>query len=50
VITTTINRIRARATCAPGWEKSPGAHLETHVAHRVGLHILPLHELEGAQP
>jgi hypothetical protein len=47
--------LRAMLTCAtithlPGWEKSPGTHLETHVAHRVGLHILPLHELERAQP
>ena len=23
----------------PGWEKSNGAHLELHIAHRIGLEI-----------
>ena len=23
----------------PGWEKSKGAHLELHIAHRIGLEI-----------
>lgn len=23
----------------PGWEKSSGAHLELHIAHRIGLQI-----------
>jgi hypothetical protein len=26
----------------PGWEKSKGAHLELHVAHRLGLKVLTL--------
>lgn len=26
----------------PGWENSKGAHLELHVAHRIGLKIGPL--------
>lgn len=26
----------------PGWEKSRGAHLELHVAHRLGLKVLTL--------
>ncbi len=40
----------------PGWQKSQGAHLEMHVAHRVGMEIviaadicLPVHyQLEQA--
>lgn len=26
----------------PGWEQSKGAHLELHVAHRLGLKVLTL--------
>lgn len=39
----------------PGWAKSAGAHLEMHVAHRVGIEItfadnlLSLHQLEGVR-
>lgn len=29
----------------PGWERSRGAHLELHVAHRLGLTISHLHEV-----
>ena len=29
----------------PGWEKSAGAHLEIHVAHRVGISILNVEEV-----
>lgn len=29
----------------PGWEQSAGAHLEMHVAHRVGLEILQAREV-----
>lgn len=29
----------------PGWEKSQGAHLELHVAHRLGLDILQAKEI-----
>lgn len=28
----------------PGWEQSPGAHLELHVAHRLGLEIRTVKE------
>jgi Domain of unknown function (DUF4406) len=24
----------------PGWEKSKGAHLELHIAHRIGLQVV----------
>lgn len=24
----------------PGWEKSKGAHLELHIAHRVGMQVM----------
>ena len=29
----------------PGWERSKGAQLEQHVAHRVGLHVLFVEDL-----
>lgn len=29
----------------PGWQKSAGAHLEMHVAHRVGMEILTTQDL-----
>lgn len=40
----------ALATCdtlalLPGWQDSDGAHLELHVAHRLGLRIVMLEEL-----
>ena len=28
-----------------GWEQSKGAHLELHVAHRLGLKIVPIADL-----
>jgi hypothetical protein len=28
----------------PGWQNSSGAHLEVHVAHRLGLEIKQVHE------
>lgn len=37
--------LRAMLTCdtvalLPGWERSRGAHLEVHVAHRVGIDVV----------
>lgn len=29
----------------PGWQRSQGAHLEMHVAHRVGIEIVNVEEL-----
>ncbi len=29
----------------PGWERSKGAHLEVHLAHRLGMQILPVADL-----
>lgn len=29
----------------PGWQRSAGAHLEMHVAHRVGMGIVDVKEL-----
>ena len=29
----------------PGWENSKGAHLELHVAHRLGLRVMVLEDL-----
>lgn len=29
----------------PGWERSKGAHLEVHIAHRLGLRVIALGEL-----
>lgn len=29
----------------PGWERSKGAHLEVHIAHRLGLRILAVADL-----
>jgi hypothetical protein len=29
----------------PGWERSKGAHLEVHIAHRLGMQILPAADL-----
>lgn len=42
--------IAALAACGalvllPGWESSAGAHLELHLAHRLGMHITTLREL-----
>jgi hypothetical protein len=36
----------------PGWQRSQGAHLEIHVAHRVGMDIVVAAELrrDGAEP
>lgn len=31
----------------PGWTRSQGAHLEMHVAHRVGMHIVVATEVWG---
>lgn len=41
------NDIRALCDCdglalLPGWEDSNGAHLELHLAHRMGLKVRPL--------
>lgn len=33
-----------------GWQQSAGAHLEMHVAHRVGLNIHLLRDLDPYQP
>lgn len=33
----------------PGWQTSSGAHLELHVAHRLGIEIVMAEELEAAQ-
>lgn len=30
-----------------GWQKSAGAHLEMHVAHRIGMEILVAREIEA---
>ena len=32
----------------PGWERSQGAHLELHIAHRVGLHVAYLEDFTAA--
>lgn len=32
----------------PGWERSDGAHLELHVAHRLGMRIVTLTDLSGS--
>lgn len=29
----------------PGWEQSSGAHLEMHIAHRIGMRIVQLQEI-----
>lgn len=31
----------------PGWEGSSGAHLEMHIAHRIGMRIITLQDLAG---
>ena len=31
----------------PGWQKSEGAHLEMHVAHRVGIDILDATDIQA---
>lgn len=31
----------------PGWQKSSGAHLEMHVAHRVGMEIVISSDIEA---
>ncbi len=45
--------IRALCDChvvalLPGWEKSKGAHLEVHIAHRLGLTITSVADLMAA--
>lgn len=32
----------------PGWEASNGAHLEVHIAHRVGIQVISLADLVNA--
>jgi len=34
----------------PGWETSAGAHLELHIAHRIGLRIVHLRDLLQPDP
>lgn len=34
----------------PGWEGSAGAHLELHIAHRLGLRIAHYHAFGGGLP
>lgn len=29
----------------PGWEASKGSHLEAHIAHRVGIKVVPIEKL-----
>lgn len=29
----------------PGWESSNGAHLELHIAHRIGIEVMRIEEL-----
>jgi hypothetical protein len=29
----------------PGWENSKGAHLELHIAHRIGIRVITLEKL-----
>lgn len=36
-------------TMLPGWENSNGAHLEVHIAHRLGIRVLALADLLAAQ-
>ena len=31
----------------PGWERSKGAHLELHIAHRVGMRVVRCDELDA---
>lgn len=33
----------------PGWERSKGAHLELHIAHRLGLRIGTVAEFAGKE-
>ena len=45
--------IRALCDCdtlalLPGWQRSSGAHLEMHLAHRLGLDIVMVEALGGA--
>jgi len=47
--------IRALCDCTalallPGWTHSQGAHLEVHIAHRLGLHIGTVDELAAMPP
>lgn len=44
------NDIRALCDCThlallPGWEDSQGAHLEVHLAHRLGIRVRRLEEM-----
>ena len=46
------NDLAALLTCdalalMDGWQKSAGAHLEMHVAHRVGMEIVIAREVEA---
>lgn len=31
----------------PGWENSKGAHLEVHVAHRLGIKVMRIENIDG---
>lgn len=47
------NDIRALCDCdvvalLPGWEDSNGAHLELHLAHRMGLKVVQVEDLPCA--
>jgi hypothetical protein len=32
----------------PGWEGSKGAHLEVHIAHRLGIEVVSFYQIGGA--
>lgn len=34
----------------PGWENSKGAHLEVHVAHRLGIRVVRIEDIAGGKP
>lgn len=33
----------------PGWENSKGAHLEVHVAHRLGIKVVRIEDIAGGE-
>lgn len=48
------NDIKALCDCEgivlmPGWEGSKGAHLELHIAHRLGLQVMHFEKMTGGQ-